>query len=113
MSLLLAGYSFQGPESLLDYKGSEYDNGIFGIFFLKDPEKRVANYGIAYIGNMDEIKETEGFPQAHKKFACWVGQAKTENNLYIGFCPTPGLIPRRRELIEKSLIYKYNPLCNR
>jgi len=113
MSLLLAGYQFKGLEPLADFKGTDIENGIYGVFFLKNPEKQKANYGVLYIANVDEINSDKGFPLSHKKYQEWAEAAKSESNLYIGFCPTPGLVPEKRQLIVKHLIYRYNPACNK
>jgi hypothetical protein len=112
MSLILSGYLFSGPQSLLDLKGTDIE-GIYGIFFLKYPDKKVANYGVLYIGDTKEIIEDQTFPVSHKKYADWIAKGKGAENLYIGFCPTPGLMPSKKELIKRHLIYKYNPMCNK
>jgi len=112
MSLILAGYVFSGPQSLADIQGTDVD-GLYGIFYLKYPDKKVANYGVLYIGDTKEITEDRGFPASHKKYAEWAERGKGGENLYVGFCPTPGLMPRKKELIKRHLIYKYNPMCNK
>jgi len=112
MSLILSGYIFNGPSSLVDYKPSDVD-GLFAIFYLKYPDKKVADYGVLYVGDTKEIEETPGFPTAHKKYPCWQEKGGGDENLYIGFCPTPGLMPKKKELIKRHLIYKYNPMCNK
>jgi hypothetical protein len=112
MSLILAGYVFSGPQSLKDVTTTDFD-GIYGIFYLKYPDKKMADYGVMYIGDTKDITEVPGFPQAHKKYQAWVEKGRGEDNLYIGFCPTPGLMPRKKELIKRHLIYKYNPICNK
>jgi|DewCreStandDraft_4_1066084.scaffolds.fasta_scaffold37395_2 hypothetical protein len=112
MSLILSGYIFNGPTSLVDYKHTDAD-GLFAIFYLKYPEKKVADYGVLYIGDTKEIEENPEFPKTHKKYQCWIEKGGHEENLYIGFCPTPGLMPKKKELIKRHLIYKYNPMCNK
>lgn len=112
MSLILSGYIFSGPMSLMDYKHSDID-GLFAIFYLKYPDKKVADYGVLYVGDTKEIEEANGFPKEHKKFPCWLEKSGGEENLYIGLCPTPGLMPKKKELIKRHLIYKYNPICNK
>jgi len=112
MSLILAGYVFSGPQSLQDLKGTDIE-GIYGIFYLKYPDKKMADYGVLYIGDTKEILEDKGFPATHKKYEAWVAKGKGMENLYIGFCPTPGLMPRKKELITRHLIYKYNPITNK
>ncbi len=112
MSLILGGYIFSGPEPIENYKPLDYD-AVFGIFGLKDPEKNVANYAVHYIGVSAEMKENEGFPKSHPKYGEWVKLAGSEKNLYIGFCPTPGLTPHKQDVIKKHLVYKYNPLANK
>jgi hypothetical protein len=112
MSLILAGYVFSGPQSLQDLQGTDIE-GIYGIFYLKYPDKKMADYGVLYIGDTKEILEDKTFPVSHKKYADWAAKGKGGENLYIGFCPTPGLMPRKKELIKRHLIYKYNPMCNK
>jgi hypothetical protein len=112
MSLILSGYIFNGPSSLADFKHTDVD-GLFAIFYLKYPDKKVADYGVLYVGDTKEIEENPGFPASHKKYPCWVEKGRGEENLYIGFCPTPGLMPKKKELIKRHLIYKYNPMCNK
>ena len=112
MSLILAGYVFSGPQSLSELKEVDVE-GIYGIFYLKYPDKKVADYGVLYVGDTKEITDDKGFPQSHKKFNCWVEKGQGEENLYIGMCPTPGLMPKKKELIKRHLVYKYNPLCNK
>ncbi|MFP4466941.1 MAG: hypothetical protein ACLFP1_07815 [Candidatus Goldiibacteriota bacterium] len=113
MSLIMSGYVFTGPVSLNEYKYEE-ENGIFGIFYLKNPEKRVANYGISYVASLDEIKELKGELSSHRKYECWKANAmSSSDNIYIGLCLTPGMIPEKQKLIIRRLIYKYNPMCNK
>lgn len=112
MSLILSGYIFSGPTSLSDFKHTDVD-GLFAIFYLKYPEKKVADYGVLYIGDTNEITDNPGFPSSHKKYSCWIEKGGGEGNLYIGFCPTPGLMPHKKELIKRHLVYKYNPMCNK
>jgi len=112
MSLILAGYVFSGPQSLKEFEGTDID-GLFGIFYLKNPEKRIADYGVLYIGDTVEISEAGKFPEEHKKYASWAEKSNGEENLYIGYCPTPGIMPRQKELIKRRLLYKYNPICNK
>ena len=115
MSIILAGYVFSGPKSVKDYMDEDARDvidGIYGIFYLKNPEKKVADFGILYLGDTEEIK-AEGFPATHKKYTNWVEGAKSEENLFVGICPTPGLMPKKKELIYRHLLYKYNPPCNR
>jgi hypothetical protein len=113
MSLILAGYVFNPIQPLSDYVMNPEIEGLFGIFFLKHPEKKMADYGVLYISDTKEIYEDKTFPRTHKKYSCWVEKAGKEDNLYIGFCPTPGLMPKKQELIKHHLIYKYNPPCNK
>jgi hypothetical protein len=112
MSLILAGYVFSGPQSLQDFKGTDIE-GIYGIFYLKYPDKKMADYGVLYIGDTKEIIEDAGFPRSHKKYQEWTERGKGEGNIYIGFCATPGLMPKKKELIKRHLIYKYNPMTNK
>ncbi len=112
MSLILAGYVFNGPQSIKDFDKADIE-GLYGVFFLKNPDKKVADYGVIYIGDTSEIKDAEKFPESHKKFSEWAEKGKGEDNLYIGFCPTPGMLPRQKEMIKRHLIYKYNPVCNK
>lgn len=113
MSLILAGYVFNPIVALTDYVKTPDIEGLFGIFFLKHPEKKMADYGVVYIGETKEIYEDNSFPAGHKKYKCWADNGKGEDNLYIGLCPTPGLMPKQKELIRNHLIYKYNPPCNK
>ncbi|HDT15300.1 MAG TPA: hypothetical protein ENN55_03730 [Firmicutes bacterium] len=112
MSLILAKFVFSGPQSLAEFEGTDLE-GIYGIFHLKHPDRKVADYGVLYIGDTSEITEAPGFPQAHKKYELWARLGGGAENLYIGFCPTPGLMPRKKELIKRHLIYKYNPMGNK
>ncbi len=113
MSLMLDGYVFNPILPLADYIKSPDIDGIFGIFYLKYPDKKMADYGVLYIGDTTEIYSDAAFPQGHKKYESWVEKAKSDENLYIGMCPTPGLMPRKKDLIKNHLIYKYNPPCNK
>jgi hypothetical protein len=113
MSLSLAGYVFNPIVSIADYVKNPDIEGLFGIFFLKHPEKKMADYGVVYIGETKEIYEDNAFPTGHKKYHCWADKGQGEENLYIGLCPTPGLMPKQKDLIRNHLIYKYNPPCNR
>lgn len=112
MSLILAKYVFTGPQPLKEFKETDIE-GLFGIFYLRYPEKKVADYGVLYIGYTEEIKEQQGFPQSHKKFECWVSRGKGYENLYIGFCATPGIMPKQKEAILRYLVHKYNTICNK
>jgi hypothetical protein len=112
MSLILAGYIFSGPQSLQDFKSIDIE-GLYCIFYLKYPDKKMADYGVLYIGDTKEILDDKTFPISHKKYADWAAKGKNGENLYIGYCPTPGLMPAKKELIKRHLIYKYNPACNK
>jgi hypothetical protein len=110
---MLAGYTFNDLVPLSDYVKNPEMTGLFGIFYLKYPEKKMANYGVVYISETNEIYEDPSFPKGHKKYQDWADKGKGEENLYIGFCPTPGLDPRKVQLIKNHLIYKYNPPSNK
>ncbi len=113
MSLILAGYVFDGPKNLKDYQKTDI-RGLFGIFFLKKPEKKVDDYGVLYIGMTEEIDTAQNFPVSHDKYSCWLEKAgNAPENLYIGLCPTPGLLPKQMESIKRFLVYKYNTTCNK
>ncbi len=111
MSLILAKYMFTGPKRLNEFENPETE-GIFGIFYLKKPDVKVADYGVLYIGEISELKELPGFPATHSRYECWAKRAGSIDNLYIGFCATPGIMPKQREAIKRLLVHKYNPPCN-
>ncbi len=113
MSLTLAGYTFSDLQSMTDYIPNPEMTGLFGIFFLKHPDKKMADYGVLYISETEEIYGDPAFPKGHKKYLDWVEKGKGEDNLYIGFCPTPGMVPAKIKLIKNHLIYKYNPPSNK
>jgi hypothetical protein len=112
MSLILAKYIFTGPKRLAELEDPESE-GIMGIFYLKRPDVKVADYGVLYIGEISEMKETPGFPATHPRYEDWVKVAGKAENLYVGFCATPGIMPKQRESIKRLLIHKYNPPCNK
>jgi len=113
MSLILAGYVFDGPKSLKEYQKTDI-SGIYGIFYLRMPDKKAADYGVLYIGLTEELDAEQNFPASHQRYSCWVERGgNNADNLFIGFCPTPGVLPHQRESIKRYLVYKYNTLCNR
>jgi len=112
MSLILGGYTFNGLESISKYVKPE-ERGLYGIFSLRNPEKSVADYSVLFMEEIEKIDEIPDFPQGHPKYSCWVEKAGGEHNLYIGYLYTPGTIPRQIEALKRSLIHKYNPMCNK
>jgi hypothetical protein len=69
-------------------------------------------YRIIYFGESENLSQ-RGFLAGHHQYECFLKQAGSENNLYIGTYEMPNSTQDDRRNVEQSLIRQYDPVCNR
>lgn len=108
MSIHFGNYKFEDPVFLHKWE-PPYKAGIYIIctaqaIFLPD-------YKPVYIGESGNMNE-RGFSSHHKRH-CWVAEAGSEDKLWITTYLMPYSTEEERKAVEKELIQKYDPPCNK
>jgi len=102
--------SFEGPYPITNWN-PPYRAAIYAIMIKEDPNNQPNMYTIIYFGESGNLSD-RGFYSSHHKFQCWLNQAGSEYNIYIGICKMPNSTPEERKRIESALINQYRPICN-
>lgn len=110
MSIRLGNIDFDGPYPITEWI-PPYQAAVYAIMMKPDPENKPKEYRVIYFGggsNLSEIK----FYREKNKYNCWIREADSEDNLYIGIYKMPNSTADERIEIESNLINQYNPVCN-
>lgn len=110
MSIRWGDISFDGPYPINRWE-PPYRAAIYAIMMKPDPVNKSATYRILYFGESGNLSE-RGFFRSHHKYECWIKNAGSENNLYIGTYLMPDSTQDERKEIEGRLISQYTPVCN-
>jgi len=102
--ITIGKYKFDGPWQL--EKVDLLDRACVYAVLCKEREE----YGIVYIGETGEIGTRLS---GHERSGCW--KRNCGNSLYVAIYWTPSdqYSPEKRREIEKELIDRYDPSCNR
>jgi hypothetical protein len=102
--------TFEGPYSITSWE-PPYRAAVYAIMMKPDPEKKPRTYRIIYFGESSNLSE-RGFYRAHHKYECFIKEAGSEANLYIGIYLMPDSTEEERREVEQRLINQYKPACN-
>ncbi len=99
---------FDGPNSITQW------NPPFraAIYVIMVPGSKEGFYKPIYFGESGNLSE-RGFYKSHHAYSCWIKQAGSESNLFIGVHQMPNSTQEDRERVEQKLISDHNPVCNR
>jgi len=110
MSITWGGVSFDGPYAITSWD-PPYKAAVYAIMMKPDPMNKPTTYRILYFGESSNLSE-RGFYRSHHKFKCWLDNAGSESNLYIGIHAMPESAQEDRTKVEQQLIDACKPICN-
>jgi len=110
MSITWGNVEFDGPFAITNWD-PPYRAAVYAIMMKPNSKNKPHTYRILYFGESSNLSE-RGFYRSHHKYNCWIREASSESNLYIGIDLMPDSTAEEREKIESTLITQYNPVCN-
>jgi hypothetical protein len=110
MAIIWGGISFEGPFPVLKWT-PPVKPAIYVIMTMPDPERKPHMYQCLFFAESANLKEKE-FWEHHEKYMCFIDEAKSTSNLYLGYHTVSGSLEHRKQLVLK-LINRYNPICNK
>ena len=110
MSIKWGNINFEGPYPITSWN-PPYRAALYAIMIKPNLQNQPSTYRIIYFGESGNLAD-RGFYRSHHKFQCWLNQAGSEYNIYIGIYRMPNSTSEQRRTIESSLINQYNPVCN-
>ena len=110
ISIEWGGITFDGPDPITQWD-PPYRAAVYAIMMRPDPENKPTTYRILYFGESSNLSE-RGFYRFHHKYECWLNEAGSESNLFIGIYLMPNSIAEERKRVEQRLVSEYNPKCN-
>lgn len=111
MTITWGKISFDGPYPITKWD-PPFRAAIYAIMIKPEPTSKPTTYRIIYFGESGNLSE-RGFYKSHHAYSCWIKQAGSESNLFIGVHQMPNSTQEVREKVEQKLISDYNPVCNR
>lgn len=111
MTITWGDITFDGPYSVTDWE-PPYRAAVYAIMMKPDPTNKPTTYRILYFGESSNLSE-RGFWRSHHKYQCFIDNAGSESNIYIGIYRMPNSTEEERRAVEQKLIAQYNPVCNR
>lgn len=111
MSITWDNVEFDGPYQLDSWDPPAHA-GVYAIMHKPNPNPQPNTFHIDYFGETEDFSG-RGFPWNHERSNCFVKQAGTKSNVFVGFCILLGSTQASRRTIEQNLIRRYNPECNR
>lgn len=109
MTIKWGEISFEGPYPATSWIPPR-KAAVYAIMIKPDPKNKPQTYRILYFGESGNLSE-RGFWKSHHKYECFIKEAGSESNLYIGFHAMPGSTEDQRREIEKKLNDQYNSNC--
>ena len=110
MSITWGNVSFDGPYPITNWD-PPYRAAVYAIMIKPDSKSKPDTYRILYFGETSNLSQ-RGFYRSHHKYDCWIKQAGSESNLYIGIHLMPTSTAAERQKVEAALVSQYNPVCN-
>jgi hypothetical protein len=110
MSITWGNVKFDGPYPITNWD-PPYRAAVYAIMMKPDSKNKPNTYRILYFGESSNLSE-RGFYRSHHKYDCWIREAGSESNLYIGIHLMPNSTAEDRKKVESTLISQYNPVCN-
>lgn len=110
MSIVWGDISFDGPSPITDWN-PPYCAVIYVIMHKPDYVNEPKKFRLLYIEGLFNLSDRR-FYREQDKYNCWIKEADSEDNLYIGIHKMPNSTADERIKIESNLINQYNPVCN-
>jgi len=110
MSIIWGDISFDGPYPITDWEPL-YRAAVYAIMMKPDSRNKPSTFRILYFGESGNLSD-RGFYRSHHKYNCWIKNAGSDDNLYIGIHTMPNSSEEERQRVEAALIDQYNPVCN-
>lgn len=110
MSITWGNVNFDGPYPITNWD-PPYRAAVYAIMMKPEPRNKPDTYRILYFGESSNLSE-RGFYRSHHKYGCWIKEAGSESNLFIGIHLMPNSTVSERQNIETALVNQYNPVCN-
>lgn len=110
MSLEWGTILFDGPYPIKRW-GPLSNPGIYAIMKKPDAYNKPHTYHILYFGESGNLSELESY-KLHSKYECWVKEAGSRNNTYIGVHLMPNSTSEKRKRLADALIKTFSPVCN-
>jgi len=109
MRIIWGDISFDGPYRITDWD-PPYRAAVYAIMYKRAISEEL--YTLIYIGESGNLDE-RGFYLSHHKYNCWLSYAGSDDNIYIGIHLMPNSTDEERRLVERDLINRLEPACNR
>jgi len=111
MSLEWGNILFDGPYPIKRWEPLS-NPGIYAIMKKPDAYKKPYTYHILYFGQSDNLSELESY-KSHPNYHCWINEAGSRNNTYIGAHLMPNSNSEKRKKLLDALINAFKPVCNK
>jgi len=110
MSLEWGRILFDGPYPIKRWEPLS-NPGIYAIMKKPDAYNKPYTYHILYFGQSNNLSELISY-KSHPKYKCWIKEAGSRNNTYIGAHLMPNSRSGKREELLGALIKTFMPVCN-
>ena len=111
MAITWGGIKFDGPYPATNWE-PPYRAAVYAIMMKPDHENKPTTYRILYFGESGNLSE-RGFWKSHHKYQCFISNAGSDSNIYIGIYKMPNSTEDERKVVEEKLITQYGPICNK
>lgn len=105
VTIQILQYEFLGP-----IKVSEWGPPMAEVIYLI-LRRTKDTFEIIYAGESEKTEETDFFTK-NDRFACWLQNAGSEQNLFLSIYPMWDSKPEERKRVLEKIIQKYQPRCN-
>jgi hypothetical protein len=68
-------------------------------------------YSLIYVSESGNLSERASY-KSHPKYNCWIDEAGSDNNLFVGISLIPNITHDQRKRLKKHIVYRANPPCN-
>lgn len=106
MTITWGDITFDGPYPTTRWE-PPYRAAIYAIMVKTDDRYRIIYFGES--GNLSD----RGFWRSHHRYQCFIDNAGSESNIYIGIYRMPNSTKEERKAVEQRLVDRYDPVCNR
>ena len=113
MSITIGGQQFNDPEALSSWE-LPYRAGIYAILAVQLPAATgllSGNYRVLYLGQSGNLSDRRSSNRERR--ACWEARTGPDEGLYVATRLTPETSQMYRGVLERALIRRLAPPCNR
>lgn len=110
MCIYLGGFDFGGPYPL-DRWHPPHEDGVYAVMRRVTLADGAVSFIPIYFGETDDLAAHD-FPAGHPRYACWIKEAGSLANLYLGVHYMPGAMKFARQMVEMTLLGLYHPAYN-